>query len=352
MTPADKLIPSNWYRINGNNSTYHIFKYKSQNSNTIACYKYKYSEYIYSNGPSDNFTSKVDNFYDVDTEEVYKYFPEEKPITVLKWDNLIEDVIYVGDCFNRTYIFRQGKKPLTIKEHTNGCNLIMQGNFTTDLSGVRLATIDEIKHLNACITAGKYVEAPKESTKEITIPKYVKCINKWDNISYPTIGRIYQIINNYIDSFCLVNSVLYRDCFIPATEEEYEIQIKSDFIKEAKLRYPIGTKIRSLFDPNTVFVISSTDFIFEHGVLASIKTNGTYVYYLDKWAEIIDPKVDPCQDDETGLYYPEAKPRNILRINLPEGFILNSKPVVTSNKEFFEPIILTRSKRKTFKIII
>ena len=160
----EELIPGNWYRLDYYGHIY-IFKYR-KNGDNIATE----GNYI-SNGEieeaSDYFTEddSCKNMTPADMEEVYKYFPEEKPKQeeFKKGDILYHDTGYnewiivydkhvegdVKGCENREYI------------KVNSSGSYHKGDYiNTNTKTLRKATPEEEAWLKACAKANKFI--PKE----------------------------------------------------------------------------------------------------------------------------------------------------------------------------------------------
>lgn len=85
--------------------------------------------------------------------------------------------------------------------------------------------------------------------------------------------------------------------FAPSTKEEFD---KQELLKEAKKRYPIGTKFIDASEPSSTRIQTATSdpyFYFLPEEYISVALNGGVIYYNGKWAEII-PQKQPLFKDE------------------------------------------------------
>lgn len=60
-----------------------------------------------------------------------------------------------------------------------------------------------------------------------------------------------------------------------------------DILKEAKIRYPIGTKFRSAYNPSRVGMVKNKHFYIQGANIFAKSSYGEAVFYNGTWAEII-----------------------------------------------------------------
>jgi hypothetical protein len=152
---------------------------------------------------------------------------------------------------------------------------------------LREATLEEIKWLEACEKADKFI-----SKEEALNPKPKFKVGDW---VYHTLNReAYKITSIKGDCFnaefgfgCDSGHLDLRLCEI-ATQE----QIKAALIEEAKRRYPVGTRFISSLNHQAKREVTSNDYYWwQASDIVVNKQNGPSVYTNGKWAEIIKEKV-------------------------------------------------------------
>ena len=247
-----------------------------------------------------------------------KYIPKEEALKPHPMANCVKGKVY----WSNNSVYPKGNlwRFDSIK-NTGFINIssIILYNLTSFEQGGRLnnahwenlreATSDEIKWLEACEKAGKFI-----SKEEVLNPKPKFNIGDWVHLTWDNDGDedIFQIENILKDGFYV--NPLYRNgkflldgvpllmqpkrqTFRLATEKE----IKEILIKEAKRRYPVGTKFNTpdsdadyakeqvVIKP--IFTITKD---YRHRTIITIaitSKNSEGICYVDgKWAEIITNK--------------------------------------------------------------
>lgn len=283
------LIVGNWYELNIGNKW--IFKFnRFEPPNKLGCTK--------SGTPHDNYNDRTGGYCKgtpeqcklADMEEVYKLFPEEKPVE-LQLKDLVEGEIYFytfkGYCNHISmYSGKCASKYDLSFNHVNGGKPKFGMNTTWNSSAtdgtlikdsLRLATPEEKQWLNVCIAKNKFIEKDYalrgydingKALKSKSIPEYVECIKDAYGM---TKGTIYKVNSDkYIVGTTIQThySTLY---VIPSTKEAYEAQFKKEEVKEMKFEVGKWYKYK--------FRLSDTDDI-ELFYLRSSKTiSGNTIYY-------------------------------------------------------------------------
>lgn len=157
-----------------------------------------------------------------------------------------------------------------------------------------------------------------EEEKEL-LPEYWECI-KNDTTSTFLVkiqkGRIYKrcnierwnkhIVHHYGIYICTVGSKEQIKYFKPSTKEAFERQ---ELLEEAKRRYPVGTRFKSVLSGKIYTIESTSHKWIDKGIEAD---NLPWVYYDGNWAEILTPlfqtedKVDIYEGDEYWYSYKSA----------------------------------------------
>jgi len=123
----------------------------------------------------------------------------------------------------------------------------------------------------------KLITDNQELFKEITLPKYLKCIQS--NYENYTVDKVYQHLDNY-DGYPSIIKIIddkgsvkhignwnreyliaNHNCFEPATEEEFNEYNKLAIIEEAKKLFPIGSKVSNVnLNRGCKFTITGNNF--------------------------------------------------------------------------------------------
>lgn len=258
-----------------------------------------------------------------------KYIPKEEALKPHPMANCVKGKVY----WSNSSIFPKGNlwRFDSIK-HTGFINVssIILYNRTSfkqesglndaNWENLREATSDEIKWLEACEKAGKFI-----SKEEVLNPKPKFEVGDWVHLTWndgvEDIFQIISIITNgfYTDPHYRNGKFLFDEASLPiqpkrqtfrlATEKE----IKDTLIKEAKRRYPVGTKFSTPgSDANyakeqvvikPVFTITKDYRKRPIITIAQTSKNSEGICYVDgKWAEIITNKTVTFGDTQFTCY--------------------------------------------------
>ena len=217
------------------------------------------------------------------------------------------------------------------------------------INGVPLIT--PIKLDNSVILTQRLVELNPNIFKVEEIPDYFECINV--SMGF-TLGKIYKLENTkkYPEEIALkcdngyIVGVAYWDksyikngnnCFKPSTKRAFE---KQEILEKAKKDYPVGTRFRSLINPEELQEVTeatySIETIFGNGdVYATVRTDkhfgGGCLFYEGRWAEII-PKSLSEQLDQLILMTPSGEIRNTLSEALIQ-VLMNEKCIILTKND-------------------
>ena len=131
--------------------------------------------------------------------------------------------------------------------------------------------------------------------EEELIPEYVECIKQVHSNEYPKVGQIIKAdeLGNLV-GICMYKSITYNNCFKPSTPEAFERQ---ELLEEAKRRYPVGTRFKSVLSKEIYTVNSPSHRWLNDG----IEVDGVpWVYYAGNWAEILTPLFQT--EDKVDIY--------------------------------------------------
>lgn len=121
--------------------------------------------------------------------------------------------------------------------------------------------------------------------EEELLPEYWECTNDYvdsEDNEYIT-GSIYKAYNKYINNVIRIGSFSCNEFFKPSTKEAFERQ---ELLEEAKRRYPVGTRFKSVLS-GKIYTIKSTSYRW---IIKGIEVDDApWVYYDGKWAEILTP---------------------------------------------------------------
>jgi hypothetical protein len=320
-----------------------------------------------------------------------------KESDTLEVDDLVEGEIYFHGSGNYGWLFIfsnlnggsiEGKQCISSKKSSSFyetyCN-----PYGKD-EELRKATDEEKQWLEACIKAGKFVSF-EDSKKVSDVPEYVECIKQ---VGYCKIGIVYQsrYNNNRFEWYYGENDTfngdpselniwdsmsvdyLWTKNFKPSTKEAYDAQQRSqstpqpepvkikqsikDILKEAKRKYPIGTRFKSLISgeektvKNGAFIVRYE----ENAISDTSETSGSYLYRDGKWAEIIESaqvliprEFFEAMNTYDLIHLSDVDLLDYCRKKFPIGCSVVSHALrdtvqITDHKQFYESDLFMRSK--------
>jgi hypothetical protein len=181
-------------------------------------------------------------------------------------------------------------------------------------SEVSLGQVIDFKGLKITLTQQIIDDNPEMFEVKEEFPEYVECINgsSFTRDYWYNTGIIYPVTKSEDNSCRNIRDEngdhlwdidgatgLWKDFFKPSTREAFDRQ---ELLKEAKKRYPVGTRVISALSDDHIWNIIGELKWFENKAFYHniVDATNASVYSCGKWAEIVEPIF--VAEDGVGIY--------------------------------------------------
>lgn len=156
-------------------------------------------------------------------DEVYKYFPEERPKQEKVMKYPIGPIAFAEMNGNIPNYSRD------IKQIKDGSRILNKTTSNIKIIGYEkefyIVSYNDEKNNEVILGFTEDKLKPVETPVQSFIPEYVECIASINGNHHPKVGQIIKADSRgYLYGICIYNSISYKDCFRRSTKEAFEAQ--------------------------------------------------------------------------------------------------------------------------------